>query len=217
MSLREKLPHIRDDYNLGELDESQVHKNPVNQFEKWFEEALMAEITEVNAMTLATVNSENQPTIRVVLLKGIDERGMVFFTNYQSRKGQEIEQNPSAALNFFWKELHRQVRIEGKIEKISHEESETYFKSRDRGSRIGAWASPQSRVIKNREVLEARVEAFKSQFEQEEDIPCPTHWGGYRLVPTYVEFWQGRPSRLHDRIIYQKQENGEWKIERLAP
>ena len=215
MSIREQLPHIRDNYDLGELHESQIAKSPVIQFEKWFEEALMAEISEVNAMTLATVFSQ-QPTIRVVLLKGLDEKGFVFFTNYESRKAQEIAGNPKAAVNFFWKELHRQIRIEGRIEKISFEESNTYYQSRDRGSRIGAWASPQSQVIENREELEDRVNEFTQKYEGKEEIPCPEHWGGYRLVPHYFEFWQGRPSRLHDRIVYEKEGN-VWKIQRLAP
>ncbi|MCB0854416.1 MAG: pyridoxamine 5'-phosphate oxidase, partial [Bacteroidetes bacterium] len=214
MSIREQLPHIRDNYDLGELHESQIAKSPVIQFEKWFEEALMAEISEVNAMTLATVFSQ-QPTIRVVLLKGLDEKGFVFFTNYESRKAQEIAGNPKAAVNFFWKELHRQIRIEGRIEKISFEESNTYYQSRDRGSRIGAWASPQSQVIENREELEDRVNEFTQKYEGKEEIPCPEHWGGYRLVPHYFEFWQGRPSRLHDRIVYEKEGN-VWKIQRLA-
>ena len=215
MSIREQLPHIRDNYDLGELHESQIAKSPVIQFEKWFEEALMAEISEVNAMTLATVFSQ-QPTIRVVLLKGLDEKGFVFFTNYESRKAQEIAGNPKAAVNFFWKELHRQIRIEGRIEKISFEESNTYYQSRDRGSRIGAWASPQSQVIENREELEDRVNEFTQKYEGKEEIPCPEHWGGYRLVPYYFEFWQGRPSHLHDRIVYEKEVN-VWNIQRLAP
>jgi pyridoxamine 5'-phosphate oxidase len=215
MSIREKLPHIRDNYDLGELTEDQIYGSPIMQFEKWFEEALMAEIPEVNAMTLATV-ADNQPTLRVVLLKGLDEKGFIFFTNYESRKGQEMVENPMVCVNFFWKELHRQIRIEGKVEKISAEESNTYYQSRDRGSRIGAWASPQSQVIENREALESRVDEFTQKYEGQEEIPCPAHWGGYRIVPHYFEFWQGRPSRLHDRIVYEKVE-GNWKFWRLAP
>lgn len=209
------ISDIRTDYKLRSLNESDVSADPVAQFTNWWDEAVNSKIEEVNAMTLATVNNEGRPSARIVLLKGFDEKGFVFFTNYQSKKGKELEDNPHAALVFFWKELERQVRIEGGIEKVSEEDSDAYYQSRPAGSRIGAWASPQSEVIKGREMLEDNFKALEKKFESG-SIPRPGHWGGYILRPSMIEFWQGRSSRLHDRIQYCLKENG-WVIERLAP
>lgn len=207
---------MRLDYQKGSLEEQVMAENPMLEFHKWFENALAAEISEPNAMTLATC-VEGQPSARIVLLKGVDEKGFVFYTNYEGRKAKEMAENPLAALLFFWGELEQQIRIEGSIEKISPEESDTYYQSRDRGSRIGAWASPQSAVIPNREYLAERVKEFETQFADKETIERPPHWGGYRLVPHRFEFWQGRSSRLHDRIVYTKNEAGVWEKARLAP
>lgn len=196
------------------LQESDLDSNPLKQFEKWFEEVLASGLEEPNAMVLSTVN-EGKPSARIVLLKDIDS-GFKFFTNYGSKKGQEIEENPQVALTFFWKELERQVRIEGVVEKVSAAESDEYFSSRPRGSQIGAWVSHQSAAIASREVLEATNAELEARFEGKE-ISRPAHWGGYRLIPTYMEFWQGRPSRLHDRLAYIKINRDNWKIERLSP
>ena len=215
MSLRKEVANIRIDYTRGSLDEASVAANPIDQFERWFQEAVDSEVEEVNAMSLGTV-SGGRPSVRIVLLKGFDERGFVFYTNYESRKSREMDQEPMAALTFFWPELQRQVRIEGKVERVSDAESDAYYASRDRGSRLGAWASPQSREIPGRELLEARVAGVISQFDGQDNIPRPPHWGGFRVQPDWLEFWQGRPSRLHDRIVYQL-EAGSWKISRLAP
>lgn len=200
---------------LQTLDERSVAADAIEQFTIWWNEAINSNIHEVNAMTLATATKEGIPSARTVLLKDYDEQGFVFFTNYNSSKGNEIELNPYAALVFFWKELERQLRIQGSVEKTSSEESDAYFNSRPEGSRIGAWASPQSAVIENRKILEEKVELYNTEFNGE--IPRPPHWGGYRVMPAVIEFWQGRPSRLHDRIRYTKQPTGAWKIERLAP
>ncbi len=215
MSLRKDVANIRVDYTKGALDETLVAAHPIDEFERWFQEAVDSEVEEVNAMSLGTV-SGGRPSVRIVLLKGFDERGFVFYTNYESRKSLEMEQEPMAALTFFWPELQRQVRIEGKVERVSATESDEYYASRDRGSRLGAWASPQSRVIEGREVLEARVAEVVKEFEGQDEVPRPPHWGGFRVQPDWVEFWQGRPSRLHDRIVYQF-EAGQWQIHRLAP
>lgn len=200
---------------LQTLDESSVAADAIEQFTIWWNEAVNSNIHEVNAMTLATATKEGIPSARTVLLKDYDECGFVFFTNYNSSKGNELELNPYAALVFFWKELERQVRIQGSVEKTSSEESDAYFSSRPIGSRIGAWASPQSMVIENRKILEEKFELYTTEFNGE--IPRPPHWGGYRVMPAVIEFWQGRSSRLHDRIRYTKQSTGAWKIERLAP
>lgn len=209
------ISDIRKEYMRESLSEGDVELNPFMQFTRWWREALGAEILEVNAMTLATANAAGKPSARIVLLKGYDDKGFVFFTNYQSRKGQEITQNDQATLLFFWKELERQVRIEGRIEKISDQENDEYFHSRPEGSRIGAWSSPQSKVIKDRTVIEENVRNYTEKFSGG-SIPRPEHWGGYRVIPELIEFWQGRPSRLHDRILYTSdQEN--WIIQRLAP
>ncbi len=210
------IADIRKEYRLETLDESQVSSDPIEQFGYWWDEALKSEIDEVNAMTLATANADAVPAARIVLLKGYDRKGFVFFTNYESNKAADLEMNPRASLVFFWKELERQVRISGSVEKVSEEESDHYFSSRPKGSRIGAWASPQSSVISSREIIEEKVAALEQSFEGKE-IPRPLHWGGYRVKPVKIEFWQGRSSRLHDRIQYTLQHDGSWKIARLAP
>ncbi len=206
---------LRENYTKGNLDISDVAENPLIQFHRWFDEAIKSELREPNAFTLSTVSAEGKPASRIVLLKKIDT-GFTFFTNYLSRKGSELAENPNGCISFFWNELERQVRIEGLIEKVSEVESDEYFQRRPRGSQIGAWSSNQSMVIESRSVLEEREKALLEKFEGQ-TIPRPQHWGGYRLVPTYIEFWQGRPSRLHDRIAFTLQENGTWKIERLSP
>ncbi len=210
------IADIRQDYKLQTLDEAEVQSSAIEQFTMWWSEAMRSEISEVNAMTLATITASGLPDARIVLLKGYDESGFVFFTNYESRKGKELAQNPAACLVFFWKELERQIRITGSVEKVSAAESDDYFFSRPEGSRIGAWASPQSSIIKSREVIEKNAANYQQQFSNGK-IDRPPHWGGYRVKPASIEFWQGRPSRLHDRLLYTKNENGEWKIERLAP
>lgn len=209
------ISSIRKDYQLQSLSESDVKQDPIGQFGKWWDEAIASSIDEVNAMTLSTVTAEGKPSARIVLLKGFDERGFVFFTNYESNKGAQLTANPFASLVFFWKELERQVRIEGICEKVSEQESDDYFHSRPIGSQLGACASRQSRVIESRRVIENNLEKLQDQYRDME-IPRPAHWGGYRVVPQAIEFWQGRSSRLHDRIKYTK-ENQSWKIVRLAP
>lgn len=209
------IADIRKDYKLQSLHENEVAANPTDQFTTWWNEAISSNIDEVNAMTLATASITGKPDARIVLLKGYDEKGFVFFTNYQSRKAQELAANPFATLVFFWKELERQVRIEGTVEKIAAADSDAYFNSRPVGSRIGAWASPQSTVISDRTLLEENVKQLELQYA-DGNIPRPEHWGGYVVKPTQVEFWQGRSSRLHDRIRYELK-NDIWIIERLAP
>ena len=214
------LPNIKDlrqDYRLASLDITDVQANPFDQFKKWFQEALDAQLPEPNAMTLATATPDGKPTIRVVLLKSVDYEGFVFYTNYSSRKGKELTANPYAALNFLWLELERQVRMEGTVEKVSAADSDAYFQSRPKGSQIGAWASPQSTVIPDRKELEENVQQLTTVYEKEVSLPRPEHWGGFVIKPTLIEFWQGRSSRLHDRIQYTLQADSSWKIERLAP
>jgi len=213
--MNKSIADIRRDYSLHSLNESDVASSPVEQFSRWWHDALASEIIEVNAMTLATSTKEGKPSARIVLLKGFDEKGFTFFTNYESKKGKALDENPQAALIFFWKEIERQIRIEGVTEKIAATESDAYFFSRPEGSRIGAWASPQSEIIKNRQVLEENVQRFSGEFKN--SIPRPPHWGGYRVIPELIEFWQGRSNRLHDRIQYTKTRNGSWKVDRLAP
>ena len=210
------IEDIRKEYKLKTLSENDVEPSPIQQFDKWWLEAINSSIDEVNAMTLATATPDGKPSARIVLLKGYDEKGFVFFTNYESHKGKELEINPLAAIVFFWKELERQVRLEGIIEKVSNEESSTYFFSRPKGSQVGAWASPQSQVIESREIIENNAAKYTQKFEKE-PMQRPEYWGGYRLKPHLVEFWQGRESRLHDRLQYTPNKEGNWKIERLAP
>ncbi len=207
---------LRHEYAGMGLDEGDVDADPVAQFTRWFEQALAAKVPEPNAMTVATATRAGVPSARIVLLKGFDARGFVFYTNYESHKGRELAENPVAALVFHWVELHRQVRITGAVAKVSHEESDAYFQSRPRGSRLGAWTSKQSSVLHGRAPLEARLAALTAQFG-EGDIPLPPFWGGYRVTPETVEFWQGRPSRLHDRLRYARQPDETWRIERLSP
>ncbi len=215
-----KIADLRTDYMRETLDERDVAPDPFRQFEHWFDEAVKAQVPEPNAMTLATAGADGRPSARIVLLKGFDERGFVFFTNYTSRKGRDLAARPHAALLFFWPELERQVRIEGPVDRIDGAESTTYFASRPRPARLGAWASPQSEPIAGRAVLETRFAAIEAQYQRDgDDIPRPPHWGGYRLAPDELEFWQGRPSRLHDRIRYRHSGThpGLWAIDRLAP
>lgn len=209
------LADLRKDYARGSLDETSVDADPIRQFDAWFKQALDARLPEPNTMTLATVDARGYPSARIVLIKGVDERGFVFFTNYESRKGLDLAANPHASLLFYWIELERQVRVEGTVVKTNAEDSDTYFHSRPLGSRIGAWASEQSRPIESRALLEAREKSFSERFG--ENPPRPPHWGGYRLVPETIEFWQGRPSRLHDRILYTRLSAGGWRISRLSP
>ena len=210
------IADIRQDYQKRTLEDNDVDPDAVVQFANWWDDAIKSEIEEVNAMTLATVNDEGNPTARIVLLKGFDENGFVFFTNYNSHKGEALSKHPYASLVFFWKELERQVRIEGPVSRINEAESDAYFNSRPAESRIGAWASPQSQVITNRDILEENIKKYQLQYPGN-DIPRPPHWGGYLVKPALIEFWQGRPSRLHDRILYTLLKENEWKIERLAP
>ena len=221
------IADIRRDYKLQSFLETEAAANPIEQFTKWWQEAINSNIDEVNAMTLATANAAGVPAARIVLLKGYNPNGFIFFTNYESDKGKNLAQNPHAALVFFWKELERQIRIEGTVEKVSAEESDRYFNSRPASSRIGAWASPQSAVIENRMVIEQNVERYSSIFAND-SIERPDHWGGYIVKPRSIEFWQGRSSRLHDRIRYKLEtsdynaatdtrSDANWKIERLAP
>ena len=212
--LQTSIAALRKSYERAELDESASHADPLQQFDQWLNEAIAGQVPEPNAMTLATVGSDLRPSTRIVLIKGYDARGLVFYTNYESRKGQELAGNPYAALQFHWVELERVVRIEGVVEKTSAEESDAYFNSRPLDSRIGAWASPQSQVITGRGVLVANAARYGTQFLLKP--PRPPHWGGYRLVPTEWQFWQGRKSRLHDRLRYRS-EDGAWLRERLAP
>lgn len=205
---------IRQNYEKFELIETLAAESPLQQFTLWFDEALKAGVPEPNAMTLATATLAGRPSARTVLLKGFDERGLVFFTNYASRKGNELAENPWASLLFFWPALERQVRLEGRIEKVSDAESDEYFHSRPLGSRIGAWVSPQSQPITRAELESRTVELTATLGEHPQR---PPHWGGYRLAPDYVEFWQGRPSRLHDRLAFRQDEAGQWSRQRLAP
>lgn len=210
------IASIRKEYRLAALDEETVGDDPITFFGKWFAEAEASQIEDVNAMTLATVDAKNRPHARIVLLKGLSQDGFTFFTNYNSGKGQDINANAHVALVFFWKELERQVRVEGIVEKVSDEESDAYFHSRPPGSRIGAWASPQSEVISSRKELEDSYNNYEEQFSSDA-IPRPSNWGGFRVYPEYIEFWQGGNSRLHDRILFTLLDNKKWAKNRLAP
>ncbi len=232
------LSDFREDYQRGALDHAALDANPIAQFESWFRQATGEESqsrwrkigialyklwsavcnhrpADINAMTLATVDSSGKPSTRTVLLKTVDERGFIFFTNYDSRKGRELAENPNAALTFFWSDLERQVCVAGSVTRLSVAESEAYFKSRPRGSRIGAWASNQSEPVPDRAVLEAKWRELEKRFPN--DVPLPPNWGGFILKPERIEFWQGRPSRLHDRFSYTRQADGSWKVARLSP
>jgi pyridoxamine 5'-phosphate oxidase len=209
------IANLRLNYTRQTLNEAEVDPDPIQQFRLWFAQAVETQLPEPNAMTLATATKEGIPSARIVLLKGVDEQGFVFYTNYESRKGQDLTTNPQLALVFLWKLLERQVRIEGRVEKVSAAEADAYFSSRPLESRLGAWASEQSQVIPNRQVLEQRYQELQEKYKDQE-VPRPPHWGGYRVIPHEVEFWQGRPSRLHDRLRYRLDRN-HWLIERLAP
>ena len=211
-----EIANLRKDYSSESLLETDVEQDPIDQFGKWWTQAMNSQILEVNAMTLATASSDGMPSARIVLLKGFKKNGFVFYTNYESYKAMQLEENPKACLVFFWKELERQVRITGLVKKVAAAESDEYFYSRPKGSQVGAWASPQSQVIPGRQWLDEKYLSLSKTFESTE-LKRPEHWGGYIVQPVIVEFWQGRPSRLHDRIQYTLQENGSWKIERLAP
>ncbi|MFT2011048.1 pyridoxamine 5'-phosphate oxidase [Pontibacter sp. 13R65] len=216
MALSHNIADIRINYSKKELTEDVVSKDPLQQFSTWLQEAIEAEVLEPTAFVLSTVDNRNRPSSRVLLLKDVSENGFTFFTNYESRKGRCIEENPFVALTFFWPELERQVRIEGQVRKVDTGFSDDYFHSRPRGSQIGAWASPQSREISSRSVLEDAGKRYEIEFADKELVPRPPHWGGYSLSPDYIEFWQGRPNRLHDRIVFEKQET-TWLTKRLAP
>jgi pyridoxamine 5'-phosphate oxidase len=210
------LSDLRREYALAGLKESDLDSNPFRQFDKWFQQALAAGLPEPNAMTLATATLDGKPSARVVLLKGFDEQGFVFFTNYESQKGRELAANPQAALVSYWTELERQVRISGQVSRVSAEESKAYFRSRPLGSQLGAWASQQSEVVGGRKILEDRLERLTQEY-QTKPVPLPPYWGGYRVAPETIEFWQGRPNRLHDRLRYTLQSGCQWLIERLSP
>ena len=211
------IADLRQNYTLAGLERTDLKPNPIEQFNLWFQQALEADLVEPNAMTLATATPEGKPTARIVLLKGVSDRGFVFYTNYESQKGQQLTANPYAALVFLWDKLERQIRIEGRVEKLSSAESAAYFHSRPKASQLGAWTSDQSRVIPNRAVLEQKQAALQEQYSGDAEVPLPPHWGGFCVIPDRLEFWQGRPSRLHDRLVYDLQNDGSWKIERLSP
>jgi pyridoxamine 5'-phosphate oxidase len=210
------IPELRQEYSLGALNKTSIDPNPLRQFQRWLNEAIAAQLPEPNAMILATVDSQGSPSARAMLLKGLEDQGFVFFSNYLSIKGRQLAENPRAALVFLWKELERQVRVEGTVRRISRAESEAYFYSRPLGNRLGALASQQSQVVASRKVLEERFAALNQRFA-DGNIPMPEHWGGYRLIPVKIEFWQGRQNRLHDRLRYWLQADGSWLLERLEP
>lgn len=214
--MQHEIADLRKEYTKLDLNKDKLVEDPFMQFLAWFDEAQKAGTTESNAMVLSTASSSGRPSSRIVLLKGIENRTFQFFTNYNSRKGREMEENPYVSLNFFWEKLERQVRIEGKVEKASEVVSDEYFHSRPIGSQIGAWASPQSEAIENREVIEARQKHFEDKFKGSSIIPRPPHWGGYNVIPDRFEFWQGRQNRLHDRFVYTKSKD-IWELSRLAP
>lgn len=215
-SMSKNIAELRQEYSAATLDINDTAADPIEQFAQWFEEALRVEVKEPNAFTLSTINAQGRPRARIVLLKGFDQNGFVFYTNYQSAKAEELLAYPFAAMTFFWYDLERQVRIEGKIEKVDTETSRAYFQSRPKTSQIGAWASPQSKVITDRAFLEAEMKRLSQEYANESVLPLPPHWGGYLIRPDLIEFWQGRRSRLHDRVRYQF-DQGQWKKALLAP
>jgi len=215
--VKTQIQGLRKEYGDGGLEINEMLADPFAQFKQWFDTAVDAGLKEPNGMAVTTCNANGRPSTRIALLKHYDERGFVFYTNYNSRKGEEIASNPFGAMTFWWVDLERQIRIEGAFEKVSAAESDAYYNSRPRGSRLGAWVSPQSEPITNRNVLDERKSHYESQFPVGEPVPRPDHWGGYRLVPDRIEFWQGRPNRLHDRLRYVKLATSEWQIGRLAP
>jgi pyridoxamine 5'-phosphate oxidase len=208
---------LRREYETTGLHRAEMHPNPIEQFATWFSTAVNSGLPDVNAMSLGTAAPDGRPSVRVVLLKSFDEHGFVFFTNYNSRKGRDLDANPQAALGFYWMQLERQVRIDGRAHKTSREESQEYFHSRPRGSQLGAWVSHQSEVIDARRILDARLAEMTQRFAGQDVIELPPHWGGYRVVPETIEFWQGRANRLHDRFLYTRQKDGSWTLDRLAP
>ena len=211
------LEDVREEYRLGELTEATCNPNPIVQFELWMKQAQAADLKEPNAMTLATATLTGRPSARIVLLKEVSANGFVFYTNYESRKGRELAENPHAALTFYWVELERQVRIEGFVMKTSREQSEAYFRVRPKKSRLGALASNQSQILPSRNLLETRMAELEARYDDTDDVPTPEYWGGYSLTPDVIEFWQGRRNRLHDRIRYTRQHADSWTIDRLSP
>jgi pyridoxamine 5'-phosphate oxidase len=214
---RLSLADLRENYRIGELNEQNCGTNPIVQFEQWISDAQRADLKEPNAMVLSTATRDGRPSARVLLLKEVSDLGFVFYTNYSSRKARELETNPFAALTFYWPELERQVRVEGQVRRTSRQQSEAYFQTRPKGSRLGAWASHQSQVLPGREPLEARLKELEAAYADAGDIPVPEFWGGYCLLPDSIEFWQGRPNRLHDRLRYRKDGERGWILERLSP
>jgi pyridoxamine 5'-phosphate oxidase len=214
---RLSLADLRDDYGREPWSEQNCETNPIVQFERWFRDVQAADLKEPNAMTLATATSAGRPSARVVLLKEVSDFGFVFYTNYGSRKAQEIETNPFAALTFHWPELGRQVRVEGRVKRVPREQSAAYFRSRPKGSRLGAWASRQSQVLPSREPLDSKWAELQEQYAKDDNVPVPEFWGGYCVVPETIEFWEGRPNRMHDRLRYRRKGEGEWLVERLSP
>ena len=211
------LSGLRREYETQGLSRADLHHDPIEQFATWFSTAVNSELPDANAISLATATPDGKPSARIVLLKGFDQRGFVFFTNYHSRKGRELDSNPQAGFSVYWAQLQRQICVTGRVEKTSRDESRTYFQGRPRGSKLGAWVSHQSEVIDARRILDARLAEMTERFAGQDDIELPPHWGGYRIVPATIEFWQGRANRLHDRFRYTRQSDDSWTIERLAP